>query len=245
MSTGEKLLKNGLNKSIVIRFIIIISIIFTLFIGISSIIVFANNKNNIGATVELNVLMFQIETKIIDLNKISDSEYINTGRKFAALINAIGKVKSKREHYFRNNFSRAPENLDEMVKIILKKENNIFKWELLPWQSMSLHMYGKDGEYNLKFISADGHFEAVYNREGILLTKDNDPLNMGTFNYAHQLADLMTHYNLDVWPYFMWNNTEEAVEIMNNEGIKEPAQAIDKNEDAMKRYKEYEKLLQN
>jgi hypothetical protein len=106
---------------------------------------------------------------------------------------------------------------------------------------MAFHMYGKEGEYNLKFISADGHFEAVYNKDGMLLTQENDPLNMGTFNYAHQLADQVTHYNLDVWPYFMWNNTEEAMRINNTEKI-EPV-PIDKNENAMGRYRKYEELL--
>jgi hypothetical protein len=235
-----------MNKFFTVKRIVVFSIIlFAVTIGI--IVSCAGSKNitdnKVLAQIELELLMFQIENKIIKLDTLKDREYIDLGYKFAALINVIGKIKSKKEHYFRIYFSKAPETLDEMVKIILNKENNIFEWELLPWQSMAFHMYGKDGEYNLKFISADGHFEAVYNKEGILLTKDNDPLNMGTFNYAHQLADQITHYNLDVWPYFMWNNTEEAVEIMNNEGIKEPAQTIDKNEDAMKRYREYEELL--
>jgi hypothetical protein len=43
----------------------------------------------------------------------------------------------------------------------------------------------------------------------------------------------------------MWNNTREAVEIINANGIHEPQQAIDKNEDAMKRYNEYKELLKN
>jgi hypothetical protein len=200
-----------------------------------------NKENNkILSQIELNLLMFKIENKIINLDTLSDQEYIDIGHKFVTLINIIGKIKSSKEHYFRNYFSKAPQTLDEMVKIIMNKENNIFKWELLPWQKMAFHMYGKHGEYNLKFISSDGYFEAVYNRDGILLTQENDPLNMGTFNYAHQLANQMTHYNLDVWPYFMWNNTPEAM-AMGKEA--KAAQPIDKNEEAMKRYKEYEKIL--
>ena len=199
-----------------------------------------NNGNKTLAQIELDLLMFQIKNKIINLNTLNDKEYIETAHKFSSLINIIGKIKSQKEHYFRIYFSRAPETLDRMVEIITDKESNIFEWELLPWQNMAFHMYGKDGEYNLKFISADGHFEAVYNKDGILLTQDNDPLNMGTFNYAHQLADQMTHYNLDVWPYFMWNNTPEAMETGKET---KDARPIDKNEEAMKRYKEYEKLL--
>jgi hypothetical protein len=203
-----------------------------------------NGSNKVLARMELDLLMFQIENKIIRLDALSDKKYIELGHKFSGLVTIIGKTESQKTHYFRAHFSRAPGTLDEMAKIILDSENNIFAWELLPWQNMAFHMYGKDGEYNLKFISADGHFEAVYNRAGILLTQENDPLNMGTFNYAHQVSDQMTHYNLDIWPYFVWNNTSEAMQMMekNNTEKTKPV-AIDKNEDAMRRYKEYEELL--
>jgi hypothetical protein len=39
----------------------------------------------------------------------------------------------------------------------------------------------------------------------------------------------------------MWNNTEEAMGINNTEKIE--SVPIDKNENAMERYKEYEELL--
>jgi hypothetical protein len=236
-----------MNKFLRIKHIIFCSILTILVIvGIIGSCTSSKNNGNNGnnrtlAQIELNILVFQIKNKIIDVDTLSDKEYIDVGHRFATLVNIIGKVKSQEIHYFRIHFSRAPKVLDEMIKTILDNRNNIFEWELLPWQNMAFHMYGKDGEYNLKFISADGHFEAVYNKNGMLLTQENDPLNMGTFNYAHQLADQMTHYNLDVWPYFMWNNTEEAMRINNAEKI-EPV-PIDKNEDAMERYKEYEKLL--
>jgi hypothetical protein len=233
-----------MKKFIRIKYIIIFSIIIFLVITgtIFSLTISKDNGNNKALTqIELDLLMLQIENKIINLDTLTDQEYIDISHKFAALISLIGKIKSSREHYFRIYFSRAPKTLDEMVKIILDKENNVFGWELLPWQNMAFHMYGKNGEYNLKFISADGHFEAVYNKDGILLTQDNDPLNMGTFNYAHQLADQITHYNLDVWPYFMWNNTEESMRMNNEEKI-DPV-PIDKNEDAMKRYKKYEEII--
>jgi hypothetical protein len=157
-----------------------------------------DGNNKILTQLELNILMSQIKNKIMNVDTLSDKEYIDLGHRFAALVNIIGKINSKEIHYFRIHFSRAPKTLDEMIRIIIDDENNIFEWKLLPWQNMAFHMYGKDGEYNLKFISADGHFEAVYNKAGMLLTQKNDPLNMGTFNYAHQLADQITHYNLDV-----------------------------------------------
>jgi hypothetical protein len=213
---------------------------FTFFIGISMIL-YAKPNSNLAATLELNLLMLQIETKIIDLDKINDQEYINIGRKFVSLIIAVGEVKSEREHYFRNRFLRAPKTLDEMVKTIMDKENNMFGWKLLPMGKMAFHMQGKDGAYNLKFISSDGHFEAVYNKDGILLTEENDPINMGTFNYAHQLSDEITHYKYDVQPYFNWNNTKEAFEIIKNKKVEQPEEV----DEAQVRHNEYYNLLKN
>ena len=67
-------------------------------------------------------------------------------------------------------------------------------------------MYGKDGEYNLKFVSADGFFEAVYNKSGKLLTQSNDGVNMGTYNYADPETNVLQHANLDVLPYYSYGN---------------------------------------
>jgi hypothetical protein len=233
-----------MNKFLRVKHIILFSIV-VVFVSVCIIGSCASSKNNGNnrtlTQIELNLLMFQIKNKMINVDTLSDKEYMDLGHRFAALVNIIGKINSQETHYFRIHFSRAPKTLDEMIRIILDTENNIFEWKLLPWQNMAFHMYGKDGEYNLKFISTDGHFEAVYNRDGMLLTQESDPVNMGTFNYAHQLADQITHYNLDVWPYFMWNNTEEAMSINNTEKI-EPV-PIDKNKNAMERYKEYEELF--
>lgn len=43
-------------------------------------------------------------------------------------------------------------------------------------------------------------YEAVYNYDGILLDEDNDPVNMGTYNYADP-SDKLNHGLLDVKPY--------------------------------------------
>jgi hypothetical protein len=100
-----------------------------------------------------------------------------------ALIDMKEKI-SEREHYFRNNFWRAPATLNDMVYTIMETENSPFSWRLSTWQDTAFHTYGEDGAYNLKFISQDGHFEAVYNKNGVLLTADNDPLNMGPLTTA-------------------------------------------------------------
>ncbi|MDR1636729.1 MAG: hypothetical protein LBR93_05270, partial [Treponema sp.] len=161
--------------------------------------------------------------------------------KICALIDAKGKI-TKSEHYFRNRFSRAPASLAEMIVVITETDNALFGWGLSTWQDTAFHTYGEDGAYNLKFISRDGHFEAVYNKGGELLTAENDPLNMGTFNYGDYQTENMKHLKYDVWPYFQWNNTREAAALSRN-GEKTQSVPIDKNPQAMARYREYEALL--
>ncbi|GHU86743.1 hypothetical protein FACS189476_00530 [Spirochaetia bacterium] len=197
-------------------------------------------KNNILTQIEFDALKFQIENKIINLETISDEEYIKIALKISEHIVKKDGPKSENEHYFRNNFSRGPDTLSEMVEIIKNNENNIFGWKLLPPGKSIYHMYGIDGEYNLKFISNDGHFEVVYNKNGEKLTKDNDPLNMGTFNYSSE-ENYDDHLGYDILPYFKWNNTRETKEIASKTDM--DTKEIGENDDAMKRYKEYKELL--
>ncbi|MHB9293083.1 hypothetical protein Holit_02202 [Hollandina sp. SP2] len=194
-----------------------------------------------AADAELRLLMFQIETRIIHLDDRSDGAYIALALKVCVLIDMKGTI-SKDEHYFRNHFWRAPANLNAMVYIITETDNAPFDWRLSAWQETAFHTYGEDGAYNLKFISGDGHFEAVYNKDGELLTADNDPLNMGTFNYGDYQTENMKHLKYDVWPYFEWNNTREAA-AMNRDEERTITTPIDKHPQAMARYREYEGLL--
>ena len=48
------------------------------------------------------------------------------------------------------------------------------------------HIYGEDGLFNTKFISNEGErkYEGVYNKEGLLLAEENDPVNMGLTYFA-------------------------------------------------------------
>jgi hypothetical protein len=182
--------------------------------------------------------MFQIENRFVNLDVLSDTEYITLAIKFCALIDAKGDV-TEREHYFRNHFWRTPATLDDMVRVITETDNALFIWRLSTWQDTAFHTYGENGAYNLKFISRDGHFDAVYNKDGALLTADNDSLNMGTFNYGDYQTENMKHLKYDDWPYF---NTREAAALSRN-GEKAQSVPIDKNPEAMARYREYETLL--
>lgn len=110
-------------------------------------------------------------------------------------------------HYFRNilnEYSGAPDNLDDMIALASKGE-----WKLF---SAKFHRYSYEGinaALNVKFISADGRFEVVYNTEtGEIVT---DPYNMGTYNYAPgslHPQKYYRHYLYDITPWKKWGNAE-------------------------------------
>lgn len=103
-------------------------------------------------------------------------------------------------------------------------------------------MAGPDGEYNLKLLSADGHFEAVYDKEGTLLTQAKSPENMGTFNYADPTSARERHTKYDVVPYLKWCNTPDSPPL--HESIEEEMKKkFAASPGAKKRYEEYKALL--
>ena len=151
-------------------------------------------------------------------------------------------IPTKDKHYFRNvmnDLSRAPENLEDILKEA-KKGN----WKLLPVGESLFHKQGSnDAIYNLKFVSVDydengeeflyGYFEAVYSLEnpnqeytkdnppkGILLDRDNDFINMVTYNYGNNSG--VVHTLKDVAPYNILENlgnVGEEVKIVIPNGI--------------------------
>ena len=128
-------------------------------------------------------------------------------------------------HYFRNNLNRIPATLDMMIA-------DCKRWTLLPVESSSYHMFktefSGDGVHNLKFISNDGKYEAVYvnkygnpyenesdvHYNGMACTDETDPTNMGTYNYSGgYVSDGIVsiageyHFILDMLPYYVLGNT--------------------------------------
>ena len=146
-----------------------------------------------------------------DTSRISDLYWRWICQKFNDMIALSGSgsvgdnaVFTKDLHYFRNKLNRAPTTLDEMVALQLTLPLRE-RWILSAIDSSAFHMYDSDfspnGLYNLKFISYDGLFEAVYNQNGQLCTEFNDPVNMGTYNYAGYKTDVLGHIWYDVYPY--------------------------------------------
>lgn len=148
-----------------------------------------------------------------DLEKNPDvlTDHKNFNRFFETFdkhIRELGGI-TQELHYFRNTlnaYSDAPENLDDMITLAAKGE-----WRLF---SAKYHKYTNEGmnsALNVKFVSANGRFEAVYNTEtGQMVV---DPYNMGTYNYApgsiHPI-EYFKHHIYDKKPWKKWGNTEEV-----------------------------------
>ncbi|WP_238378848.1 hypothetical protein [Halalkalibacillus sediminis] len=110
----------------------------------------------------------------------------------------------ERAHYFRNKLNKAPQTLEELIEF--NKNNPDKQWKLLKPIKSAFHM--NTSVYNVKFVSYDGHFEGVYNKERQLLTKENNPIDMGTYNLV-DASDGGGHNKYDVTPYYEFGNVKE------------------------------------
>lgn len=195
-----------------------------------------------AAELTLHKLMQDVQSKDVDLNRLSDNDYVDLALSVSLLVDEQGGVKTKAQHYFRNEFGRAPQTLDQMVAAIRGGEDDAFHWQLLRPDQTYLHMMGPDGAFNLKFVSEDGHFEAVYNKEGQLLGTDNNPVDMGTFNYASPLDSLGKHARYDVATYYKWGNVPGEKAVPKDE-MSAMADKFKADKEAAAHYEEVKKQL--
>ena len=149
-------------------------------------------------------------------------------------------------HYFRIKLNRAPATLDEMINEINSSDTDD-KWTLYPMKNTRYHMFGEDGEYNLKFGSSkntDYCYEAVYNKDGILLTENNSPINMGTYNYCSDQKDSKLHQLFDVIPYKVLGNTpDESSKYPGEDAKAQNGNNFKENIDAQKNRAEIEEMI--
>ena len=98
-------------------------------------------------------------------------------------------------HYIRNTFNEP---------VTFQTANG--SWQQLAPEQAIFHTMGAGNEGNIKFISPDGHSEAVFYGDGTLVT---DPAVYGTFNYIGpgNLAQNIGQGIFDVAPYFLLGNT--------------------------------------
>lgn len=164
-----------------------------------------DGSKKIAAEAVVNQMMDDLEKKPKVLEK-----HKNFNRFFETFDRYIRKLDTitERMHFFRNtlnSYSGAPDKLDDMINLAARG-----KWELF---SAKYHRYNYkeiNGALNLKFVSADGRFEAVYNgRTGEIVV---DPANMGTYNYAPGSANpikFYMHNKFDKKPWKRWGNIKD------------------------------------
>jgi hypothetical protein len=172
----------------------------------------ANNPYVGDTTAAVNRVMRDVNNHT-NLSGITDSTFRNLGMFFSGLVPDTAMTSDI--HYFRNKLNRAPATLNAMVALndALPESQ---KWRLYSLGESLYHINDSkylldkalSGDFNLKFVSADGMYEAVYDKSGTLLTQYNDPVNMGTFNYGNNYTGgALAHFELDMVPYGVLNGT--------------------------------------
>lgn len=159
-------------------------------------------QKGIAAQTVLNQMMDDLEN-----NPDTLADHKNFKRFFEIFDKNIREsdIITERMHFFRNtlnSYSGAPIKLESMIDLAARD-----KWYLF---SAKFHRYNYgdvNGALNVKFLSADSRFEAVYNTEtGKIVT---DPANMGTYNYAPgSFNPVMFYYHskYDKDPWKKWGN---------------------------------------
>lgn len=144
-------------------------------------------------------------------------------------------------HYLRNKLNNAPESFEELLKTNSSLPPSQ-QWRLVSVGSSLYHMQGDDGMYNMKFVSANGFCEAVYNRYGKLLTEENDPVNMGTFNYGAGIPEAGSHQRFDIDPYLEWGNSAGSPQkgsLAISLGVRLASNAYNMNKEKVNEYRKF------
>ena len=103
---------------------------------------------------------------------------------------------SKEEHYNRNqNNIQFPEEYDE----------TFFKdWD--DSVSANCHQFSAPDRDNVKYVSPDGRYEAIYDVNNKLVT---DPRDVGTYNFVSPNEDAFGHFVKDVIPWIQHGNSPD------------------------------------
>ena len=62
------------------------------------------------------------------------------------------------------------------------------------------------GSKNIKIVSLDGHYEAIYDKSGKKVT---DPRDIGTYNICNPNTNPIGHFAVDIVPWILWGNSAE------------------------------------
>lgn len=73
------------------------------------------------------------------------------------------------------------------------------------------------------------------------MTEENNPMNMGSFNYGNPVNEKLSHIIYDVLPFFEWGNTQKSEKQVNV--LSDDPYPIEIKDGAMKRFEKYWELL--
>ncbi|MCP4706970.1 MAG: hypothetical protein GY865_20410 [candidate division Zixibacteria bacterium] len=71
------------------------------------------------------------------------------------------------------------------------------------------HQQGAGNEGNQKFVSPDGHSEAIFDSNNNPINLQSNPVNGPTYNYQDPRSNPIGHFFDDMLLYFMWGNTPD------------------------------------
>ena len=109
------------------------------------------------------------------------------------------ETKAKRIHYNRNLLNTNLPNTADLA--------NKDGWSRLSfWRSIFHQHEAPIWSANLKFISSDGHKEAVYNSDGKMVNSVEDAW---TYNFFDPTHNSIPHTRYDVLPYDLWWNSKD------------------------------------
>ena len=191
-----------------------------------------------GSKAALHKIMADVDQYAAQINKNSYEDNLRLYKLVSYYVYQSGTIDMK-THYFRNKLNKAPKTLKELL-LLNDRLPASRRWKLLSPSGSLYHMQGRDGIFNLKFVSGDGFCEAVYNKSGALLTERNDPVNMGTFNYAAGIPRADAHEKYDVSPYLKWGNSPNSPQKGNaaiQKGISEAADLYNKHASSVEQYR--------
>ena len=112
---------------------------------------------------------------------------------------------TKEEHYFRNELNLQYDWVT--FQKLNKRLPDHLKWEELSLGQSAFHKF--EDINNRKYVSACGHFEAVYTKDNELVDERYSQIDMGTYNY-YGPSQYDLHKDIDVAPYGKWGNTPKG-----------------------------------
>jgi len=115
-------------------------------------------------------------------------------------------MPDEEEHYARNenNTIAIPKTRDE-VPGDWKASNGEGNREVGP--KANAHQFTSPDHSNVKYTSPDGTMEAIYDKNGDLVT---DPRDVGTYNFypSEKIFGFFGHGVMDILPWIIWGNSD-------------------------------------